>query len=110
MISYSLVFGAVNLLIYLPIIYYSYKAVEAFESEEDVASAMFFLKDDTPGVFRKVSLMVSTVLIGEVLIFASHYYSQLFRAVGYLSLTFASLAVLYFVKNMAQVTQAPSKE
>lgn len=108
MIASALVFGAVNFLIFLAVVYYSYRAVGNLDQHPDVTSAMMFLKNEASRVMRNTSLLVSTVALGEVLIFLSHYHGGQLRVAGYGVLTVASLGVLYFVKMMTEVTEPPS--
>lgn len=109
MIDIELLFGALNLLIYLPIIYFTYQIVQHLSEDADVASAMFFLKEDAGKTFKVSAVMVAFVLAGEVLIYGSHFHGELYRAAGYGAVTVASLGVLYWVKVLSEVTENPSK-
>ncbi len=109
MMVYSLVFGAVNFLIFVAVIFFTLKAVRNLEQDSDVASAMIFLKEDTSRVFRNTALLVGTVWAGEVLVFASHLYGHWLRGAGYSMITLASAGVLYFSWKMSEVTEAPSR-
>lgn len=109
MMSIELFFGAVNLLIYILSIYFTYRIVQNLSENADVASAMFFLKEDARRIFRLTAIMVAFVLAGEILIYASHFYSYIYRAAGYSIVTVASLSVLHWVKILAEVTSNPSE-
>lgn len=109
MIDIEILFGAFNLLVYLPIIYFTRRIVQNLSEDADVASAMFFLKEDARRTFRISAILVAFVLAGEVMIFASHFYSEVYRSIGYSIVTVASLGVLYWVKVLAAVTAKPSK-
>jgi hypothetical protein len=110
MIELELLFGVVNLLIYIPAIYFTYRIVQHLSEDADVASAMFFLEEDDAGkTFRVTSIIVAFVLAGEILIYGSHSNGATYLAVGYGLVTVASLGVLYWVKTLAKVTASPSE-
>lgn len=109
MIELELLFGVVNLLIYIPAIYFTHRIVQHLSQDADVASAMFFLKDDAGKTFRVAAILVAFVLAGEILIYGSHSHGTIYLAVGYGLVTVASLGVLYWVKTLAKVTASPSK-
>lgn len=109
MIDIELLFGSLNLLIYLPIIYFTRQIVRHLSEDADVASAMFFLKEDAGKTFKVSALMVAFVLAGEVMIYASHFYGQFYRGLGYGVVTIASLGVLYWVRVLSGVTSNPSE-
>lgn len=108
MTSYDLIFGVVNLIIYLPICYFSYRIGKNLSEEADVASAMFFLKEDTTKTFKYTSLLVSVVAAGELFLLFNHFHEGL-KPFGYFLLTVAALGVLYFARTLSNVTQPPSK-
>lgn len=109
MIELELLFGIVNLLIYIPAIYFTHRIVQHLSQDADVASAMFFLKDDARKTFRVAAILVAFVLAGEILIYGSHSHGATYLAVGYGLVTVASLGVLYWVKTLAKVTASPSE-
>lgn len=105
----SLFYSLVNLVIYVPVVYFSYRIIQNIEGNEDASSAMFFLRDSSRQTFRYGALMVASVLIGEILVFARFFYSDLMLALGYTLLTVASLGVLYFVRGVFLVTFTPTE-
>lgn len=109
MMHNELIFGALNLLIYIPAVYYTYQIVQHLSEDADVASAMFFLEDDAKRIFRISAIMVAFVLAGEVMIYSSHFYGEIYRSLGYGLVTIASFGVLYWVKVLATVTANPSE-
>lgn len=104
------VFGAVNFAIFVGVVYFTYRAVRNLDRHPDVTSAMMFLKDEASNVFRNTALLVTVVALGEVLIFLSHFFGEVFRTLGYGVVTIASLTVLYFAMMMEDVTTPPSSE
>lgn len=104
-----LIYSLVNLVIFVPIVYFSYRIVENLEDNEDAASAMFFLRDNSRQTFRYAALMVASILIGEMLIFARFFYTDLMLVLGYTLLTITSLGVLYFVRGVFTVTVTPKE-
>lgn len=104
------IFGTLNFVIFLGVIFYSYRAVKNLESHPDVTSAMMFLKDEASNVFRNTALLVTIVAIGEVLILFSHFQGDVFRTAGYGVVSVASLTVLYFAMMMTDVTEPPESE
>lgn len=105
----SLIYSLVNLVIYIPIVYFSYRIVKNISKNEDAASAMFFLRESSRKTFRYGALLVTSVLIGEVLVFARFFYGEIMSVLGYILLTVASIGVLYFVRGVFIVTVTPTE-
>lgn len=109
MIELEILFGVVNLLIYLPAIYFTHRILQHLEEDGDVASAMFFIKKDAEKTFRISAILVALVLVGEVFIYGSHFRGDVYLGIGYALVTIASLGVLYWVKTLTSVTANPSE-
>ena len=107
--NYALIYSLVNFVILIPIVYFSYRIVKNLSKDGDAASAMFFLKTDSEKTFRHGAILVTTVGLGQILVFLSHSQAEVLEGLGYLLLTVATIGVLYFVRGVFEITVSPSE-
>lgn len=109
----DIVFGLIGIVMFTGASYYAHRILENFENDSRVASSMFFLKDSSSDTFMTVSILVFTVLTGEILILAANYattYSSELIMAGRASLLVSMAAAVYFVKSVNSITKNPSQE
>lgn len=107
--NYPLIYSMVNFVIFVPVVYFSYRIVQNIREDRDAASAMFFIKDRSKKTFRYGSILVSFVLAGQTLVFSRFFFDERVLIVGYSLLTVASTGVLYFVRGIFEVTLRPTE-
>ena len=107
--NYPLIYSMVNFVIFVPVVYFSYRIVQNIREDTDAASAMFFLKNSSKKTFKYGALLVSFVLSGQTLVFSRFFFDDRVLILGYSILIVASIGVLYFVRGIFEVTLRPTE-